>query len=451
MSQSIFLSSNFADHGGIFRDPAVAKLVRILHVFPGYIKETMDNRMEQPSFRSMKSRLLTLGNILLEDYLFLKCFPRHRFMRMLRRSEDVVQLMLDVLSGLPNVTDYFVTWCGPPSTSTTVFSFLPTVVQSNLRKFSLEISLENVMNLITPSFHLPHLEELHLSIHSENIPSAEERRAIMTDRLAPAINCLKTLQTLTIHSWEPADLSPLFYAICRLPSLQSLTVAIPVEDVHLGNPEAFAYFLHSHASTLHTLRLRASQYGGAGLTPDEISFDTWVREAICTVELPNLGTLDISSHLFPSLTAEACVRRFGCSVRSLSLTGCYRSYELVEDLLNIVLAYQPQQPLPMELEVNEERQQQEETTDELPLERLRLGIVSLSPQLMRLIEIKLPRLQKLDLIVRYMLPHALDFPEMQKVSEGQSCEQVVRPSCLLLLSVLLLTTHVFNHGIGRFP
>jgi hypothetical protein len=31
----------------------------------------------------------------------------HRFMHMLQRSEDVVQLMLDVLSGLPNVTDYF--------------------------------------------------------------------------------------------------------------------------------------------------------------------------------------------------------------------------------------------------------------------------------------------------------------------------------------------------------
>ena len=215
--------------------------------------------------------------------------------------------MLDVLSGLPNITDYFITWCGPPSTSTTTFSFLATIVQyNNLHKFSLKISLENIMNLITPSFHLPHLKELHLSIHSENIPSADERRAIMTDRLAPAINCLKTLQTLTIHSWEPANLSPLFYAICRLPSLQSLTIAIPIEDVHLGNLEAFAYFLHSHASTLHTLHLRASQYGGAGLIPDEISFDTWVREAICTIELPNLSTLNISSHLFPSLTAEAC-------------------------------------------------------------------------------------------------------------------------------------------------
>ena len=92
----------------------------------------------------------------------------------------------------------------------------------------------------------------------------------------------------------------------------------------------------------------------------------------------------------------------------------------MEDLLNIMLAYQP------ELKVNEEEQQREGTTDEVPLERLRPGIVSLSPQLMRLIEIKLPRLQKLDLIVRYMLPHALDFPEMQKVSQGQSCEQVVR-------------------------
>ncbi|KAJ3492291.1 hypothetical protein NLJ89_g11255 [Agrocybe chaxingu] len=387
------------------KDPAVAKRVRILHVYPGFLKDALERDKTEPVLRrSLKYRLADLGNHLLEQRLF----PKHaksRLIRTLKRTEDVVQIMLEVLSGLPNVTDYYVTWCGLPSISATAVPFLSTVFQSKLRKLSLELSLENVRNLLTPSFEVQNLEELQLTIHSENIESTWERNCIMTKYLAPAISRLNaTLHTLTIQSWEPADLSPMFRSITHLPALEHLVVAIPVEPMHLGDPQGLSEFLTAHRTGLRTLRLRATQYGGAGMTPDLASFDNWIRDAIHNVSLPKLRTLDISSNLFPVVTSVACLAHFSSTITSLSLTGSYRTYEDVEKAVNLVSG----------------------TIRDEPLVKLRVGLVSLSPQLIDMISIKLPRLDRLELVVRYVLPHAGDCPVFHPdaPSEGQLTSQI---------------------------
>ena len=298
-----------------------------------------------------------------------------------------MRILLEVLRGLPNITDYYVTWCGLPYISATAVPFVSTVFQANLRKLSLDLSLENMPNLLGPSFHVQNLEELHLCIHSENIESVVERGEIMRTYLAPAISRHHaTLHILIIESWITTDLSPLFLTIDRLPALQNLSIGIPIESIHLGDPYGLTRFLNIHRSNLHSLQLRASQYGGLGLTPNPISFGNWVRDAIEGVHLAKLRVLDIRSNLFPVDTSVLCLRQFGRTITSLSLTGCYRSYDDVDEVIDLLV----------------------------PLVSLRIGLLSLSPQLLDLLSAKLLRLSRLELAVRYVLPHTTDKPRFDK-------------------------------------
>ena len=311
-----------------------------------------------------------------------------------------MRILLEVLRGLPNITDCYVTWCGLPYISATAVPFVSTVFQANLRKLSLDLSLENMPNLLGPtSFHVQNLEELHLCIHSENIDSAFERDEIMRSYLAPAISRHHaTLHILIIESWITADLSPLFQAIHHLPQLHDLSIAIPIESIHLGDPNGLTYFLNIHKSNLHTLRLRASQYGGLGLTPDPISFGIWVRDAITGVHLTKLRVLDIRSNLFPIDTSVLCLRQFGQTITSLSLTGCYRSFVDVYEVMDVLVM--------------------------VPLASLRIGILSLSPQLLDLFSTKLDKLSRLELAVRYVLAHATDKPQFDNVHLQQESQIV---------------------------
>ena len=376
-----------------------------MHVYPGFIKEALDKEKLEPEpilRRSFREKLADLGSFLLEQKLYKK-HPRMRLLRTLKRAEDVVQIMLEVLSGLPNVTDYYVTWCGLPSISATAAPFLSTVFQANLQKLSLELSLENVKNLLTPSFQVQKLKELHLCIHSEGVAPRQSGH-IMQRHLAPAISCLaSTLEILSLQSWEPTDLSPMFTAIAPLSRLDQLIVAIPIESVHLGEPSGLAQFLSANRHTLRVLRLRATQYGGPGFTPNLASFDFWIRHAISGVNLPNLRILDTSSNLFPVGTSLLCLDQFCSTITSLSLTGSYRTYDEAEAVIKLIAS----------------------NTRQEPLSTLRIGLVALSPQVLHLISSRLPRLYRLDLVVKYILPHAHDLPNLRNPGDMQRTSQIV--------------------------
>ncbi|KAF9485576.1 hypothetical protein BDN70DRAFT_988777 [Pholiota conissans] len=391
------------------RDPAVAKRVRILHVYPGFIKEVVDMEKIEPEpmiRRSLLNKfhdLANLLNVLLDQKLFMK-HPRIRLIRSLKRAEDVVQVMLEVLSGLPNVTDYYVTWYRLPSISATAVPFLSTVFHhANLQKLSLEIAVENVKDLLTPAFQAQNLKELQLCIHTENAHSTAECDAVLSQHLAPAISRLQsTLEILSIQSWEPSDLFPLFLAIKSLPALDQLIIAIPVESMHLGHPRGLAAFLSANRSSLRVLRLRATQFGGQGMTPDPVSFDSWIKTAIQGVELPKLRILDISTNLFPVETSALCLHQFSSTITSLSLTGSYRSYDEMEEILDLM--------------ANESREE--------ALSTLRIGLISLSPQIVDLLASKLPRLYKLDLTVKYILPYVYCSPELRQPGDIQRSSQI---------------------------
>jgi hypothetical protein len=314
----------------------VAKRVRILYIYPGFIDETMSNDNEPAIRQSLLERLVELGNSFLHHKIFAKVKSKFSIMRMLQRTEDLVKIMLDVLSGLPNVTDYYVTWCGLPSITATSSPFLSAVFRSNLRKLCLDLSLENVRNILTSSFYIKNLEELRLCVHAKDVDDYE-RDMILSKHLAPAINNLPASpHTLSIEAREQTDLSSMFFAMQRLPALQDLSVSIPAQFPHLGDPEGFTEFLSKNYTNIRTLHLRVSQTDPSELPPDEMSFETWEREAVCAASLPKLRMLEIASQFYPPAAAEACVRRFGFSIRTLTVTGHHRTYGRVEDLLDLI-------------------------------------------------------------------------------------------------------------------
>ncbi|TFK69100.1 hypothetical protein BDN72DRAFT_878648 [Pluteus cervinus] len=360
------------------QDPAVARRVRILHVYPGFLKEVAERELRAPQPNNCLQ-------VFKDAVKQLRPGKRKKspLSRAFRSSEDITNILLQVLRGLPNVTDYYIVWCGLPPISRSPVPFLTAVLQSRLRKLSLEISLENIETLLGPAFAIPNLEELEVVVRIDEIRSPANQERIMFNHLGPAISCLHpTLHTLSIQAWEPLDISPLFASIQSIPSLRTLAISIPTTLPHLGNPKGLRNFLNRHSSSLQELTLRASQYGGVGMTPDGVSMDHWIREAISDAELPHLHVLDISSGLFPLATSIQCLTRFSRTISSLALTGRYHSLDDVALALN--------------------------TMDGRPehkrLHTLRLGPVSLTPQLMDLLAEKLPYIQRLELLVREVLP-----------------------------------------------
>ena len=372
----------------------MAKRVQILHVYPGFLPNTngRPSLFDQGkpecmvSKRSFLTLLLDIANSLRDQRTFASRHPKYRMMQSLRKDEDIVQILSDVLSNLPNVTDYYVTWYGLPAIAACPAPFVASPLKSSLRKLSLDLSLENVQSLVSSDTQIPSLEELHLCIHTENVLNQQEQRYILERQLAPAIRQFrKTLKTLVLSSWEPTDLSPLFNSIDRIPGLTDLSVNIPVEPCHLGDPSGLLGFLKKQHDTIRTLRLRATQYGGTGLTPNLSSVHEWIRDSTDGVELPKLQTLDITSSLFPIQASLLCLQRFSRTLTSLSMTGVYSSYIDVAHALDVLC------------NSSDERE---------GLEKLRIGPISLSPQLVDLFATRIPKLHRLELLVRDIVPLA---------------------------------------------
>ena len=401
----------------VFRDPVVAKRVRVLHVYPGFLNQVLDNARDQGySRRPFRSRLTNLANQFMEQKIFVgnKKIP---IAPKFRAAADVIQHMLDVFSDLPNVTDYRIMWCGLRAMSESPVPLLTALFQPNLCKLSLDISLENVVKLFadhgsTPS--LANVEELNLVIRLDHCANESVRHTIMKNHLAPVISRLRgTLRQLVIQTWEPLDLCPFFCAVLFLPHLERLTLGIPIESPHLGDPNGISTFLQCQSSTLRSLSLRATQNSGPGLSSFPSSFNTWISCALEGVRLPNLRDLSISSRLFPFPAALTCLERLSATITSLALTGSYHTHADIVTVLGIF--------------------KDRPVTDRL--ETLRLGSVALTPQLLDLLAEELPRLYQLELLIREVAP---ENDEALSIFPGDRTTRLVSDSIIFHQHILIL-------------
>jgi hypothetical protein len=93
----------------ITRDPAVAKRVRILHIYPGFLKEILQRDTiirHDYSFHHMLVKLLDPLEKLFCNNPQSK-HPKSHLIQSLKQTEDAVRILLEVLRGLPNITDCY--------------------------------------------------------------------------------------------------------------------------------------------------------------------------------------------------------------------------------------------------------------------------------------------------------------------------------------------------------
>ncbi|KAJ3727806.1 hypothetical protein C8R42DRAFT_348124 [Lentinula raphanica] len=370
------------------KDPAVAKRVRILHLYPHFIKDALDT-MDISSSQSILSKFGELAGLVREHKKpILKQKPRLPLK--FKTCRDFVQVMTDILSGLPNLTDYHVLWCGLPSVGSDPASVLSSPLRLNLRSLRLEVSLEKLQYILSSSYTqpLPPLEEMDLFIRIEHLYF--DRYDTILLMLARMISSLhSSLRKLTIQLWEPFDLSPLFAAISHLPLLDKLSLSIPMSFPNLGNPDGLIGFLNAHSSTLRSLSIRASELGGRSLMMhNELQLGSWMDETFSRVRLSCITHLEISLYLVPFDSALLCVRTFSSTLTSIVFTGSHLAYEDL-DLLTAALASRHRKH---------------------GLQYARIGSLVLSPQVVDLFANRFSEIDKLELIVKSLVPFEGDVP-----------------------------------------
>ena len=363
-------------------------------MYPGFLNQVLDSERDHGySRRPFRLRLSNLANQFMEQRMFIGN-KKIRLAPKFRAPADVIQYMLAVFSGLPNVIDYRIMWCGLRTMPESPVPLLTALFGPNLCKLSLDISLENVVTLFADHGSMPALAnvvELNLVIRLDHCADLSRCHNIMRNHLAPVISRLRdTLRQLVIQTWEPLNLCPFFCAILFLPHLESLTLGIPIESPHLGDTNGISTFLQRQSSTLRSLSLRATQNSGPGLSLFPSSFNTWISCAFEDVHLPNLRNLSISSRLFPFPAALTCLERLSTTITSLALTGSYHTYADIVAVLDIF--------------------RDRPVFDRL--ETLRLGSIALTPQLLDLLADELPRLYQLELLVREIAPKNDEAPSI---------------------------------------
>ncbi|KAL0065555.1 hypothetical protein AAF712_007466 [Marasmius tenuissimus] len=270
---------------------------------------------------------------------------------------------------------------------------------TRLRMLSLVLSLSKLEGLLTPDVRAAtsDLDELEISILPDDglelpCPPLEQ---VVVDSLIPFISrSQRRLIVFAFGASIPLDFSSLFHGLTDLPHLrlQHLSLSIPCVTPHLGTPHALSSFLNAHSQSLTRLALHGSHIEtserrkGQANHPD---LANWLESSLLSFDddanLPSLEHFTFSTSFLPIDTAISCVRRYArsSSFTSLDLTGRYMSYQQVKKLFS---------------------------GTEMVLRKVRLGTVSLSPELVDLMAEKLPKLEEVDLWIRDVRPHKNDVP-----------------------------------------
>jgi hypothetical protein len=338
--------------------------------------------------------------------------------------------MQEVLSKLPNVSEYHITWADLPVSCLAynpAYLFSSIFRSAPIRRLTIAISLENLSALDAQVFSkLSSIEQLRMVLHSEIATSTDTQADTDSDSdtlvpsdmttysttdfltfssssstLATAINYIRhTLKSLEIEIRGPSPLGSFLPLIDHLPHLEKLLVTLPIDgDIQFDNHHsALSTFIDRHSTSLRALALRAEQpifsslgrrRGGSLLKAayndddddagDPFFLDTRFQQSLRNIRQTRIRSLDLTTTHIPIDTCLACIRTFRSSLVSLSVTGQYQSLSFIEEVLD-------------EFEV--------EGGGGGLLRELRLGTVVLTPGLMDLLAEKVPGLQKLCLLVK---------------------------------------------------
>ncbi|KAH8810313.1 hypothetical protein DL96DRAFT_534550 [Flagelloscypha sp. PMI_526] len=391
------------------QDPEIAKRVKILHLHPHFVRDILEkDALPIVPAATMRNKIYDMAKNITDpgSLKFLRrkdgaCRSRSLSFR---TSKDLMKIVLDVLGNLPSLEEYHIMWCGEglSSINTAPVPFVLTAFTPTIRKLSLDVSMDKLQSLFCSSsaLDLPQLESLDLSVRvdpiwEQQLSSDSERSLSVTegDSFEPIMKLIAnhrdTLRNLSLSSREPLDWAPLFFSLPCITFLQTLSLSVPACAPHFGDPSGLSFFLNSHGPTLRSLKLRVTQLSGGGIpVADEEHLDSWISAALSQVDLPLLRHLDITSSLIPTNAAVRCIRRFTNSLHTLAFTGRTLPFSDIERVM-----FEFDEPgltgVPRAL---------------WSLRCLRLGTVTLSPQLFDLVSSRMPYLERLELLVKEVVP-----------------------------------------------
>jgi len=287
---------------------------------------------------------------------------------------DVAQpitYILQVIRGMSNVKELTLNTEYPVG-SPDLVHFLPvvsagwTTFGATLRSLTLAVPLEGYCHVLTPSMVFPSLEAFTLRLFARYLTT--DGTKIACDLLVPFVNNHhSTLQSFYLWSGDLCDVSPFLHGIRYLPQLRKLTVFLPSVSMRTTNAYGFQHILEVHSRTLRQLKMtfQLSVYHKLP-TATEL-----VNSGPLRVVLPHLEYLDIDLTYFVSLSGIILyLQRFN-SLTHLVLRTRRFLYEEVEPVISVLGGR---------------------------LKMLALKVRLLSPELLGLLAMKLPCLDRLHLL-----------------------------------------------------
>ncbi|KAJ7781875.1 hypothetical protein DFH07DRAFT_390317 [Mycena maculata] len=249
-------------------------------------------------------------------------FPTHAFeenteAEILKRLRKQTQRIADGIKKLPALQKYHIDWDeGPfqPEFYSALLDVIPAIGRG-LSTLCLKVPLQNMDSLPCLATHLPKLENLMLTIHTDAFIASEICQKIVG--LVVFVNSgIRTLRSLSISTTPTSmylDLGPFFDHLGRGKRLTSFTLCIPFDGGHLADPGPLRRFLMNHRATLRSITL-GTMRAAAHPAPGASTAKFWIRDtfknhpSLPALEQVSLSLRPLRTDLSPLVQGLASLR-----------------------------------------------------------------------------------------------------------------------------------------------
>ncbi|KAF9458167.1 hypothetical protein BDZ94DRAFT_144589 [Collybia nuda] len=291
-------------------------------------------------------------------------------------TTQAIAAMINVISEMTDLTDY-VHRCWDCNDLPDLATFSPVVKAGwaafghNLQVLILNVALEGYPYIFSPSLTFPHLEFLGINISQAY--RTTDCSVIINDLLVPFINNHRiSLQSFEVSSYDYLDLNVLFSGLHQLSNLKKVKIDYRFTSLEQTETAGLHHFLHIHSPSLQELDLHfrpANDIHIGNPLPCR-----WFQQDFLRVQLPNLQSLDLGMEYFAADLHRTAgyLKQYQNSLTYLSLRSVAFTLSELSTLLDVFSGTEC-------------------------LRKLDVNVFHLSPELLDLLEGKVPSLYHLEL------------------------------------------------------
>lgn len=310
-------------------------------------------------------------------------------------NDDLAASLKSCFGFLENLTEYHLAWFELPFISNAAIDILraPMLTSLFLQKLSIEASLPKLEILLSFEEKLPELKELIISVRRDRMGTGvdSEQTAPQLRSLASFLNRNRTTLTrFSFSSSDTLDSTPFFRSLLAFPLLAELSLSIPTSSPHLGTPSELARWMNRGCSASLQILTLKPHFIDDGHSQWQVSFGNWMISFASHLVLPKLNDLRLPSGFFQPQIISFVVSHFAMfsTLTSLDLTSQSMTFPQVRTIIQTSSSPSlcPSSNTLRHLRI------------------LRLGPITLSPELVDLLAEMLPELQELELRVKDVVP-----------------------------------------------